>query len=91
MRSGAVIQVFRRSDRFQPQIDIERVALIGSNVRAVGIEGVALLVVLGDDVVSVGAGQRPTALFHLHQQLIDVGPAPRVKRQADLLRLAPQH
>lgn len=50
-RGGAVIQARRRSDRFQPQIDLDRVTLIRPKASAVDAESKALLVVLLYDFV----------------------------------------
>ena len=77
--------------RFQPQIDFDRMALIGADAGRVGVEGKALLVVLSDNFLQHGARQGDAMLIGFQHQLVNVGPALRIKRQADLARPVSQH
>ena len=47
----AVIQHLWWYKRFQPQIDVDRMSLVGTDACASGIEGEALFIVFGDDLL----------------------------------------
>lgn len=84
----AVEEVRGRGGRGQVELDRDRVALVGADPVAVDRE--PLLVVRGDHVVELGAGEAESVCGRRRDERVDADPAGRVEGEADALRLVPE-
>ncbi len=86
----AVVEMRRRRDRLQAQIDGNRVPLLGADTAVVGAEREALLVVFRHHLPQPLQRQRHAGLLRPSQQRVYIRPALRVERQANAGRVVAQ-
>src|SRR5690606_10236568 len=89
-RWRAVIELRRRLDRLEPEIDRDRVALRGSDPAAVGADRESGLAVGGHAALELLARARPAELVQRFEQPINLDPARAVELEADRVRLVSQ-
>lgn len=84
---GAVVEVLWRGLGLEGQVDVDGVALVGTDEGLVGVEGESLLVVGGDDVLEEGHVDVVACLVQLLDEVGDGCPALGVQLEANGLRL----
>jgi hypothetical protein len=83
----AVVEQRRRDCGVQLKVDLNAVALLGSDPLAGGVESEALLVVALDDLFQLPAGQRHSVAGTSSQQTIDIHPTAGLQRQSKAIGL----
>ena len=88
--AGAVIEDGGGGDRFQLQIDLGTVALVGPDARPGLVEGERCLSLLGHDLVQFVAGDGEAVRAQAASRSSTANPAARLAASAPGLRLVPQ-
>ena len=86
-----MIQDLGRRDRFQAQVHLDRVPLLGSNARSRVVDREALLVVRGDHALQIPAGHPYPGPLGAPQQFVDLNPPLGVQSYAGRLGIVPQN
>src|SRR5215813_3069692 len=89
--SRSVVKNFRRDGRVVSQLDLDRMALIGPDPKAVLAERKSFLVVAGDYILKLFEREFKPLAARRFDQPLHRGPAGLVEAETDLLGLMPQH
>ena len=87
----AVEQLTRRFDRVEPEIDIDRVSLAGSNSQLIVADCESLLVVTSNDSFQKFPRDRATCATRCCQKFIDGDPTLPIQLQTDRLGPMSEH
>jgi uncharacterized phosphosugar-binding protein len=87
---SAVVEVRRRGLGGELEVDVDAVALVRTDPLAGFVEGKALLIVVGDDLLQLLAGERETARAARFEERGHGDPAAWLQHEAEGFRLVPE-
>jgi hypothetical protein len=85
---GSMVEVLGRLNWFQTEVNLDTMALIGSNT--IAHDGIASLQISLDDLHQVLAMQCPSMAFHRVQQIVNIDPATVIEPDPDQLGPVPE-
>jgi hypothetical protein len=85
---SSMVEVLWRLHRFQTKVNLDTMALVGSNT--IAHDGIAALQISFDDLHQVLAMQCLSVVFHRVQQIVNIDPATVIEPDSDQLGPVPE-